>query len=730
MKRKTRWWNKLAVVAILFSLLLPTIFGAAVWAESGIAGTSAITGLDAEGNRTVALYYDDLVLRGNSARHDAFFEIGKGQQVADGSYIDLRFSHSPSIIPNLSSMTVLIDDIPLGGIALDSKDAKKKNWRLDLSGLHLGPGYHKISLLARMKLSSEQICEDPSNELLWLIAHKTSKAVLKLSPIYADADLSWYPSPFLERGGANPLQAIMIVPDRIGQAEFAVAARLSQFFTAQTPDGRLQIPVFTESDATEEMLNARNAIWIGSIDKWRTGGLKLSEAAAKAAGRQLKDQGVIVEVESPWNEARTHLLIAGNDKQLSVAADILTTETLYRQLQGNVLDVLEQRAPSEQQEAAKPGDPYSVTLQQLGYDRLKTENVLHGSTQFEYNIPTDLDLGDSARLLLKYSHSKSIVYHKSVMTVKVNGTPVESIGLTERTSAGGVLDVRIDHSVIGTSRKLNVEVGFQFANPAADRSGNQDYGCVDTFLGDWAVVDGDSTLSFTPKERETAYLQSLPYPFIKGHRWDRTTFLASSMGTRELQLAMTLIGKMGANMPDATGLQMELTSAAGWEERVKNRHIVYIGTAAGTPASLNGFNGSYVRFASDAVVSQSPLVQLLEPLQRNFAVMQLTPSPLSADNRLLLLVAATSERLGAIGETLTHPEESGKISTRLAAIDNKGAVFAFSDTEDRIERKTVASLSNARWTNFSISGFVFAAVLLVVVSVVAFAVYWGYRKEK
>lgn len=731
MRRTAGRWRKLAAVAAAVALLLPLLLGVAVGAEPGTDGVLAATGPDEEGNRTVALYYDDLVLRGNSARHDAFFEIGKGQQVIEGSYLDLQFSYSPALVADLSYLTVLIDDIPVGGVSLNNKETSIQSWRVDLSHLGLGPGYHKVSLLARMKVSSLQVCEDPSNELLWLVAHKTSKAVLKLGPMYTAADLSWYPSPFIERGGDHPLHAVLIVPERFGAAEFSTAARLSQFFTAQTPEGRLQIPIYLESDVTEAILQSRHAIWIGSVEKWQGHGIRLSEAAGNVAGRELKGQGVIAEVQSPWNAVRTHLLITGNDEQLDAAADILTTESLYRQLQGNVLNIPEKPLQPEAAKVVKPGDSYAVTLQQLGYDILKTEGVLFGSTQFEYNIPIDLDWGDGVRLHLKYAHSKSILYHKSVMTVKVNGTPVESVGLTERSSSGGALDVLIEPALMGASRKLNVEVGFQFANPAAEQAADRGYSCADTLLGDWAVVEGETMLSFTPKARETAYLQSLPFPFVKGNRWEPTAILAESMGTRELQLAMTLIGKMGASMPNVEALQMELTSAPGWEERVKNRHLVYIGTSTEIPAAVNGFTDSYVRFASDSLVSQSPVVQLLEPLKRNFAVMQLTRSPLSADHRLLLMAAAVPERLGAIGAALTHPEDSGKLSTRLAVIDNQGAVFAFPDTEDRIARATTApGTANARWTNFSINGYAFAAVLLVIVSAIGFAVYWGYRKAK
>ncbi|MDF2722297.1 MAG: cellulose biosynthesis cyclic di-GMP-binding regulatory protein BcsB [Paenibacillus sp.] len=731
MKRNRQWRKRLAAIALLFSLLLPTIGGgAALAAEAVYDATAAIDGTDAEGNRTVALYYDDLVMRGNSAKLDSFLEIGKGQKMADGSYLELQLSYSPSIVPESSSVTVMIDDIPLGVIPLDSKEAKNKTARLDLSGLELGPGYHKVSLLASLRIASEQICEDPENERLWLVAQKTSRAVLKLSPIYDQADLSWYPSPFIERGGTNPLQAILIVPNALGQAEFAAAARLSQFIAEQTPSGQLLIPIYTESDVTDAMLNSRNAIWIGSADKWKTSGLKLSEAAAKTADRPLQSQGMIVEMKSPWNEARTHLLISGNDEQLNSAADLLTTESLYRQLQGHTLALSAPASSDEKEEIVKPGEPYSVTLRQLGYERLKTESVLHGSSQFDYTIPTDLDWGDNARLRLNYSHSKSIVFQKSVMTVKVNGTPVESVGLTARTSSGGTLDVPVDPSILGTGRKMNVEVGFQFANPAAEQNGDQNYGCVDTFLGDWAVVDGDSELIFTPKQRETAYLQSLPFPFVKGKRWEQTSFVAPAMGSRELQLAMTLIGKMGASGPEASGLRMELTSAPGWEDRVRNRHIVYIGTASGIPPSLNGFQNSYVRFTGDTVISHSPLVRLLESLSRNVAVLQLTSSPLSAEHRLLLLVATAPDRLGIIGETLANPEESVKLTSRLAIIDNKGAVFAFPDTQDPVVRHTAASTSNARWTNASISGLTFAAVLAAVGFIIAFAVIWGYRKAK
>src|SRR5690606_13899906 len=68
------------------------------------------------------IFFNEQVFRGEGSKQDAFFEIGKGQRSADGSHIELYFSHSETLLPEYSTLTVLLDDVPLGSIALDESN--------------------------------------------------------------------------------------------------------------------------------------------------------------------------------------------------------------------------------------------------------------------------------------------------------------------------------------------------------------------------------------------------------------------------------------------------------------------------------------------------------------------------------------------------------------------------------------------------------------------------------
>src|SRR5690606_12576536 len=116
-----------------------------------------------------------------------------------------------------STLTVLMDDVPIGSVKLDDQNAKKTYWRLDISHLNLGAGYHKLSFLAHMQ-NSNLACANPNNAANWVVLHADSSLFLNLVENMNALDLAWYPSPFFERTKANPLQTIFVVPDEMQEA--------------------------------------------------------------------------------------------------------------------------------------------------------------------------------------------------------------------------------------------------------------------------------------------------------------------------------------------------------------------------------------------------------------------------------------------------------------------------------------------------------------------------------
>lgn len=719
-------WAALAGLA----LILLVFAGARASAEA-VATPAALP--DVPAAESFPLFAGERTMRGENARDDSFFEIGKGLKATTGSYVDLYFGHSAVLIPKASTLTVMMDDVPLGSIALDETNVDTGYWRVDLSALQLESGFHKLSLWAHMAIV-EKACANPENGSNWIKINPNSQFHLNLLRSYDKPDLTYYPSPFFEKGSQSPLRTMIVVPDQVESDEFAAAARLVQFFSSQATDKRLTFPVYMESQLTDALLRDNQAIWLGKPDRWKERGKLASAEALKTAGAA-GAASFIGLAASPWNAGLTNLIVAGGAAELANAATILSDETLYSQLRGGLSAVPAELKKPASAAAAAPGAPYTVSFEKLGYGDLTVQGTRQGSARISYPLPAQWDVNDGAELRLQYRHSKSLQYGASTMTVRLNGTPVESRRLGETTADGGELTVQLPLSVIGTSRTLEIEVAFELSHDSSGATAPNANCGDDPLLGNWAIVDKASTLTFTPIDKLTMNLQSLPYPFVANGRWSRTTFVFPEQITaQELTTAMTWIGIVGRGVQDNTDLTIARASAANLKEQLKDRNVVYAGLGKTLPDFLNGFAASAVAFKEEQMLSNAANVPLLQELQTRSAVLQMTRSPLNDSRGLLLLAATSADREGSLTSALVSPLENVKISGKAVVIDSKNIVHAFA--EDPPPPRTVKSKTNAFSRMFTdadqakVSRTAFIAVFIVIVVLVVVTLVLPRRRRR
>ena len=662
-------------------------------------------------------FYGDRIFKGEGSKQDTYFEIATGTRLLPGSALILYYSHSPTLLPDYSSMTVSVDDIPLETVALTAANVKETLLRLSLSEMDLQPGIHKISVATRMKVSTAY-CEDPQNSSAWLVASDKSKIELRLARTEDGADLRLYPRPYVERGTTNPVRAILAVPNEISEAEFKAAARLSAFFAAQSNASALNIPIYPESELTEALLRDHPVIWLGAANRWNGQGKTAAAELFDSLNVSAQPPGGLIGVAKLPESGLPNLFVMGPDDALSVAADMLTTELLYKQLSGTSSEIPPSLASFDKEAGALPEQGYVRTLEQLGYGNLVTEDVLEGGSAISYAIPNNLDLTNGATLHLVYKHSASVLFDKSVMTVKLNGVPIHSVKLQESTSERGEIDVRLDPTIIGSTRTLFVEIGFQFVNPNLnDKNGNATTFCADTLLGDWALIDKSSYFTFTPVRRTAYNLDSLPFPFVTGEDWNATTFVLASKDATTLGTAMTLLSGMRTPVEGNADVRLMDASDANLPAELRDRNIVYVGNAASLPSQLNGYSGSYVSFAGGSIKSISDNVDVMPGLARNAAVMQLTASPLNGDRSLLLLTATREDLLPLIGRAMTNPLKAPEIIGRIAVFDSDGNVHAFAKTVDSLAAEPPPAERTVAGTRLLPYGkWVFAGVFVLVVA--------------
>ncbi len=704
------------VIMLLVLFLSP----AAAFAEQNAAATSSAT--DKENREHLMTFGEDRVFKGDNAKQDAYFEIGKNRTVLPGSTVDISFSHSPTLHPDYSTLTVLLDDIPIGSVSLDKTNTNVSDWKIDISDFDLQPGFHKLSFWAKLIVNAA-VCEDPQNSSAWLTIRKDSKINLKIAEAGSSADLTIYPSPFIARGSSTPVQTVLVVPDSLTESEFKAAARLSQFLATQSTNGLLKMPIYTESDVSDDTLSGTSAIWIGNPDRWKGQGRTAIAAfnASHPEDEGLADSGVIGIATSPWDDERAIILITGNDDKLVRGAEILATESLYQQLQGSYSVIPDSLPDANKKAEDSTSQSYVLTFDKLGYGNLVTEDVMQGGSSIFYGIPSNWDLNDGAMLHLKYKHSKSILYNKSVMKVMLNGIPVQSANLVESTSDGGTLDIKLDPSVIGESRRLDIEVRFQFVNPTTIGVASPEEGNLcssENLMGDWALIDKTSYFAFKPDKRANFNLDSLPFPFVAGNEWTDTTVVLGDKSTTELVAVMTLLGQSGTPITPHSDMKLASAKDPDLGQKLTDRNILFVGASAVLPPQLNGFGQSFVKFGDAGITSLSDDVPLLTELARNAAVMQLTESPINPDRSSLMISATGADELAYVGQALSDPAAKGAIAGRVVVIDDRKQVHAFPETAARSDASTPEADLEHGNRPLPYGEYVFIALLAIIVIVI------------
>ncbi|UUZ90640.1 cellulose biosynthesis cyclic di-GMP-binding regulatory protein BcsB [Paenibacillus sp. P25] len=692
-----KWMMAGLLSATLLSAGMPA---AGVWAEETGASEAAPSGgqpdatVQAPGAPNPAavqaenlpIFAGDKVIQGVTNREDSYFEISKSRKVMPGSYIELQFGHSPTPLAKKSTLTVMLDDVPLGSVFLDEKNLEGAKWKLDLSAFPFKEGFHKLSMITHMEVS-DNLCDDENNTANWMIFSKSSLIHLNFAKGYNTADLAYYPAPFLEKGSLRPLVAAFVLPADPDEAELSALTSMSQFIASQVPGNRLNFQVYREVDLTDQAVQGKHLIWIGESGKWKTYGKTVEDQIRKNHEAQ-GEQGFIALSASPWNSALSELFISGTAADLTHAAAILTNEGYYSQLSGDFIPVPKELAALAQQPAAADqsrGNNKFVTLADMGYGNLTVESPLVGGAHINYNVPSGWKISGGAKLKLLFKHSKTLNFAQSVMSVKVNGQPVDSRKLNEETSEAGSLELNLTNDMIGDSGVIAIDISFQFSSDTgkAACTGNSQ-------IGNWAVINSSSSLSFEVAPKGSMDLSDLPSPATVQSGWSNAALVVPAQPTaEELSTLATMIGTYGKSMKTQDGLTVVSASRNDLGQVLKDKNILYIGAAGKMPEFLGSAKEGLVRYQQNEIVPASKDIELLPALRKQAAWLEVMKSPLNSSLGAVVISATEPQKPPLVAAVMSDPDKASKIAGKLTVIDSRQQTHVF-QTAAPVQTKTGA----------------------------------------
>jgi hypothetical protein len=355
-----------------------------------------------------------------------------------------------------------------------------------------------------------------------------------------------------------------------------------------------------------------------------------------------KEDGIIQEIVSPWDEGRAILIITGlSDEAVKKASQAMSSETRFPGMTGPVALVQEALSPSE----IEASDPLttSFTLADLGYG----DEIIRGKSpaelQYVFDVPYGWQLTDEASLDLYFTHAQLANFAGSSLTVLMNKTPIASIALSEATANDGYLQVSLAEAGIhpGQTNRLVIQSSLIVTGEGC--------GIADSEGAFWLRVKKNSELHLvhtTTTSNEEFNLKNYPNPFdTRQDLADVLVALPAAPADWEWEAALNLGASLGSSVASKTIIPAGLVGDDMAVENLGNYQIMAIGRPSRHSLIQQANPQLPQPFlpASDEIEQRLDDVILRLPSGLSLGYVQLITSPWNKERAFLAITGTTDE---------------------------------------------------------------------------------------
>ncbi len=627
----------------------------------------------------------DLTARGNVATLSIYLPGYGDYELGEGGYLYLEYDHSPLLRPEGSTLTVVANGTPVGSVLLTAQYAGRTGWKVSLPADRLRRDINLVELRYQMRLQDGGDCTDQENPALYSTVYANSylhydyASPLRFIPLPAP-DLARFPEPFL-RPTAPGGDVTFVLPDHPSSGDFSaaasIAARFGQLAGSKPFTARLRLA----GGMSQELRASQDLVVVGTPEangllRELSSRLPLKYGQGEGAtgyvdqaGQSVApDGGVIQELPSPWDNRFSVLVVSGGSEEgVSRAARTLSSRLGASTLQGSyaiVTEASEGLRQGQGQGTPPEGSTSAVSLEQLGIGKSTVKGAGGHSISFSFDaLPPDGSEGVYFDLVS--SHSPVLDPSRSTVTVAVNGTPVYTMALKADNGERSSRRIRLSGPALRPGSN-SATVTFNLYPPPTEGCG------PDAQERAWAVLHPDSSLQLPPATKQPPLgLSNLPYPFVQRGTLsssllvlpDDPTFLEDS-----LQVAAVL-GRQssGTSTELRAGTASDLT-----EETKRSYHLVAYGLPEnnGVIAEAAGMLPMALGAGSERTLRGPETVLLGVKDAANLGILELVPSPWSADKALLVLSGTSPEMARQSYQALDDRLPAGDVA--IVSMDDKG----------------------------------------------------------
>lgn len=268
----------------------------------------------------------DITIDGVIGSNSTFFEVNKNWDIEE-VLLHLNFSKSQILNGDVSSLTVLINNVPIKSIKLNAKTNYKNTLEVLVPKDYIIQGYNEIKIKT-YKTISDKICQDDSNTGNWMVIHKESYISIRYKQKKVENSINEYPYPYAEIENNHKLDTTIVVPDNMTRGQTTAVFNLASAFGKITKNDVLKLDVKLYS----EMKNWSddNIIYIGKPENTAEEILDILSIKEQTL---LSSNCIIKQVDSPYNKNKKMMVVIGsNEDDLIKASNLLIENRLSNQV--------------------------------------------------------------------------------------------------------------------------------------------------------------------------------------------------------------------------------------------------------------------------------------------------------------------------------------------------------------------------------------------------------------
>lgn len=530
--------------------MVPVLFVMALFGSSTAFARSVTIDFMSGANATV---------KGVYVTKEFWFELSEDWAFPEPATLDLRFSHTPILVRQLSTLSVQVNGSPIESIYLDNGNLRNAQLVVQVPGRLLKGGMNVLTLVIKMRSDLKDLCDDVHNPALWTLLERESRLLVPYTEMEIVPDLERFPSDY-----ANPdllyteekekVHAIVVIPSAPTAAELDLIGSLAVVLGQDVGLGAGGFRVVAVDRADPSELKSRQVIVAGGAEFVRklTGApWRIPVPLDTVAG---EPGGALMEFKSPFNPYRRLLVATGRDgAALKLVSEHLKSPATVRSLKGPFVTfdkppVFE--APAE----GRADAAFMVRLQDLKMTDLQARGKFYHSITFTMPNPFVGKVKDGAFLRVGMSHSELLLPQSSSLLVKVNGEPVRSLRLTKDTAPRNTWDIKIPLQYLNT-RFLTFEMELFL-----------DIGDPDCYYNHpemaWFTLHNDTLLYLPVDSASDETLANYPYMFLRWNRFDQLgVVVLDPVSDGALSAAFNIVAYLSQSLRSPNWVDLLFTSS-------------------------------------------------------------------------------------------------------------------------------------------------------------------------